>query len=126
MLLAGTAVAVLAGCGSVGHRSADAAGAARGFYGALARGDGDTACALLAPGTREEVMRNGPCPQALRDAGVPAEAGRVRKVEVYGDQAQVVSEGDTAFLTLVAGRWRIVAAGCTPRGERPYRCVVDG
>jgi len=24
------------------------------------------------------------------------------------------------------GGWRVVAAGCQSRGERPYDCVVDG
>jgi hypothetical protein len=24
------------------------------------------------------------------------------------------------------GGWRVVAAGCRPRGQRPYDCVIDG
>ena len=33
---------------------------------------------------------------------------------------------DTVFLATFPGGWRVVAAGCTPRGDRPYDCTVAG
>ncbi|MFB7172425.1 hypothetical protein ACFCYM_16585 [Streptomyces sp. NPDC056254] len=46
--------------------------------------------------------------------------------EVYGRMALVRAEGDALFLSLFTGGWRVVAAGCTPRGDAPYRCLVKG
>jgi hypothetical protein len=34
--------------------------------------------------------------------------------------------GQAVFLAMFPGGWRVVAAGCQSRGERPYDCVVDG
>ena len=34
--------------------------------------------------------------------------------------------GDTVFLAVFPGGWRVTAAGCTPRGDRPYNCTVQG
>jgi hypothetical protein len=30
------------------------------------------------------------------------------------------------FLAAFPGGWRVVAAGCTPRGDRPYDCTLQG
>ena len=45
---------------------------------------------------------------------------------VDGQWARVRLSDDTVFLGMFAGGWRVVAAGCTPRGERPYDCTVAG
>ena len=38
---------------------------------------------------------------------------------MYGQWAQVRLSGDTVFLAVFPGGWRVVAAGCTPRGSVP-------
>jgi hypothetical protein len=30
------------------------------------------------------------------------------------------------FLAMSGDTWRITGAGCTPRTDRPYDCVLDG
>ena len=52
--------------------------------------------------------------------------GAVQRVEVWGDTAQVHLAGDTVFLLRFPDGWRVSAAGCTPRGDAPYRCEVRG
>jgi hypothetical protein len=83
---------------------------------------------LLAPETRRELERSVglPCDHALRHEQVPTDGGQVRTVDVYGDQARVVFAGDTVFLASFSAGWRITAAGCVSRGDRPYDCVVRG
>ncbi|MFD8552484.1 hypothetical protein [Streptomyces fradiae] len=85
------------------------------------------ACRLLAPATREALARDpGPsCEAGLTDAALPA-PGRVRTTDVYGHQGRVVLEHDTYFATWFPDGWRIRAAGCVPRPERPYDCRVTG
>ncbi|MET8040642.1 hypothetical protein ABZU25_07220 [Micromonospora sp. NPDC005215] len=46
--------------------------------------------------------------------------------EVYGQQAQVRLDGDTVLLAVFPGGWRVVAAGCTDRGDKPYDWVLQG
>jgi hypothetical protein len=53
-------------------------------------------------------------------------AGEVTGTDVYGQWAQVRLTGDTVFLAVFPDGWRVVAAGCTPRPERPYDCVLKG
>jgi hypothetical protein len=45
---------------------------------------------------------------------------------VYGQWAQVRLSEDTVFLGAFPGGWRVVAAGCTPRDNRPYDCTLQG
>ncbi|WP_435985882.1 hypothetical protein [Terrabacter sp. LjRoot27] len=87
----------------------------------------DTACALLAPETRQELEdSSGPCPQGIADADLP-DAGRVITVEVYGQDAMVRLEHDTMFLALFGSGWRVTAAGCTPQEQdRPFSCGLKG
>lgn len=119
--------ATLAGCSVSGaERTAVTATALR-----FASHTGDAghaaACRLLAPATREALARDpGPsCEAGLSGAALPA-PGRVRTIDVYGHQARVVLERDTYFATRFPGGWRIRAAGCAPRPERPYDCRVKG
>ena len=117
----------LAGCGSVGRRSDAASDAAVRFLDAVSAGDGEAACALLAPDAVEEVERSSgqTCAQAVTDEDLP-EPGTVTGADVYGQWALVRLSGQAVFLAMFPGGWRVVAAGCQSRGERPYDCVVDG
>jgi hypothetical protein len=94
---------------------------------AVQDGDGGAACEALAPDTREAVERSAgaPCAEAVTDAGLPPPAP-VREVRVHGRWAQVVTGNDTVFLGAFGSGWRVVAAGCRSRGERPYECAVAG
>jgi hypothetical protein len=89
--------------------------------------DGADACALLAPDTVAALERSADtvCADAILDERLP-KPGTVRHVAVYGQWAQVVLDDDTVFLAVFPGGWRVVAAGCRPRGERPYDCVLQG
>ncbi|GIM90685.1 hypothetical protein [Paractinoplanes toevensis] len=116
----------LTGCSSAGDRGTAAAASATGLLRAVAAGDGSAACALLAPETVAEVAESAekPCSEAILEEKLPA-PGRVLGTAVYGQRAQVRLDDDTMFLGAFAGGWRVVAAGCTGRGEQPYDCVVE-
>ncbi|HLU53969.1 MAG TPA: hypothetical protein VKZ81_00785 [Pseudonocardia sp.] len=114
----GAAVAMLAGCAAT-HRP-DVERVATAF----ATGDPGARCALLAPATRAAVERAGPCTTAIGTA--PPDGGRVSETSVWGDNAQVRLSGDTLFLTRIGGGWKVAAAGCTPNGDLPYSCRVEG
>ncbi|MGW0605791.1 hypothetical protein [Streptomyces sp. NPDC002640] len=125
------AITGIGACGAVEERRHAAQAEATRF--ALDRDAGRHAllCAALAPGTRdelEETARSG-CRDAIRQAieedDLPA-AGAVRAVDVWGDRARVVLEGDTLFLSRFPGGWKVTAAGCEPRPDQPYRCGIKG
>lgn len=126
---AAAAVLVLTGC--TGEQEPVVRSTAEQFAGALASGDGDRACALLAPLTRDELesSEEQPCAQAVLDLGLP-EVDHVTGVHRHGRRGSAVldggSEHDTYFLAQFDGAWRIDAAGCTPRPELPYDCDLEG
>ncbi|HLU75835.1 MAG TPA: hypothetical protein VKZ82_26905 [Nonomuraea sp.] len=122
-LLAGVLLTALAaGC------AADTAGAARAaerFTAALAAGQAEVACGLLARKTAEKLPGPGQsCAAALRELRLRA-GGPVTEVSVWGDEAQVRLEGDTLFLRHFGDGWRVVAAGCVPVRDLPYECEVE-
>jgi hypothetical protein len=121
------AVAALAGCAAAGGRGQAAADVATRLLTAVQGKDGAAACALLAPDTASEVEQSGgkPCPEAILDEDLPG-PGAVTGSAVYGQWAQVRVGADTVFLAAFPGGWRVVAAGCKPRGDRPYDCEVQG
>jgi len=127
MSIVAAAVLLVAGCGSVDARGDAASAAALRMLQAVQSKDGAAACALLAPDTAAELEQSAdkPCPDAILEEDLPA-AGAVSRTEVYGQWAQVRLPGDTVFLGAFPGGWRVVAAGCTPRGNRPYDCVLQG
>ncbi|MFF4006839.1 hypothetical protein [Streptomyces sp. NPDC001717] len=47
-------------------------------------------------------------------------------MEAYGRQALMRMSGDTLFLAQFTGGGKAVAAGCTPRPDKPYRCLLKG
>jgi hypothetical protein len=52
--------------------------------------------------------------------------GAAQQIEVWGDTAQARLAGDTLFLLQFPDGWRVSAAGCTPQGDAPYDCEVQG
>ncbi|MGY0004737.1 hypothetical protein [Micromonospora sp. I033] len=109
------------------NRADAAAGVAVGMLRAVTDRNGAGACAVLAPDTaaRLEQSAGRPCAQAILDEELP-EPGAVSASRVYGQWAQVRLSVDTVFLGVFPGGWRVVAAGCTARGEKPYDCVLQG
>lgn len=113
---------MLSGCGDSGAAPGEAATQ---FREALAGGDGQAACELLAPATVEELesSEESSCDEALQGLGLDTE-GEITGVEIFGRNAQATFAEDVLFLTESDGNWLITAAGCTSRGERPYDCDV--
>jgi hypothetical protein len=116
----------VAGCGSVDDRGAAASAVALRMLSAVDTEDGIAACGLLAPDTASELEQSAdtPCAQAILDEDLP-KPGAVTKAAVYGQWAQVHLSGDTVFLGAFPGGWRVVTAGCTPRGDQPYDCTLQ-
>jgi hypothetical protein len=123
----------LAACVPARPTSASAIEVTTDFYAAVDRADGAAACGLLAPVTVEtlESDASAPCVEAVLDGHVgetlTARTGAMPgSASVAGRQAQVVLTADVVFLTVSGTSWRIVAAGCDPRADRPYDCALEG
>jgi hypothetical protein len=116
--IVGAAIAMLAGCAAA--ERPDVERVATDF----STGDPTVRCALLAPAALAALEREGPC-AATVGASAPT-ADEVLQTAVWGDEAQVRLAGDTLFLTRTAAGWKVVAAGCTPNGDLPYECRVEG
>jgi hypothetical protein len=120
------ALALLSGCAGQGNAEDDNARAAALRFAASVSGDVATACGLLAPQTLQTLEEtDGDCATGLRAEG-PTDPGAVRSVDVYGKDAIVHLSGDTLFLARFADGWRVTAAGCTARPDRPYDCTIEG
>jgi hypothetical protein len=93
---------------------------------AAGSGDGSAICALLTPAAVEEVQSSEgkPCPDAITSVDLKPSSS-VDAAEVYGRTAKVTYDDSVAFLSLFHGDWRIYAAGCTPRPQRPYDCTLQ-
>lgn len=120
------ALAVLLG-GCAADQAPAAQDVAEQFYAAFEAGDGEAACAVLAPSTLQELEQSAgeACSEAVLSEDVP-DVGGATDVQVFGDQAQVRFDGDTAFLARYPAGWRVVAVACEPRPDRPYDCQVKG
>jgi uncharacterized protein YceK len=123
---ASLSVLAMAGCSSVGDREDAASAAAVRLLTAVDQRDGAQACAALAPDTASELQESAgkPCQQAILDEDLP-KPGAVTGIAVYGQWAQVRLAGDTLFLAVFPGGWRVVAAGCTAQGDQPYDCTLQ-
>jgi hypothetical protein len=121
------AVLVLAGCGGIAPDRVGAEQAARDFHTALAEGSSARACGLLAPRTLQELedSTGKSCGTVVDKQGIPR-AQEPETVDVYGNNARVVLRGDIVFLSQFGSGWKVVAAGCEPRHDRPYNCIVKG
>jgi hypothetical protein len=101
--------------------------AATAFGAAVSAADGTRACALLSAKVLAELVDSAgrPCPEAVLTEQLPA-ASPVRSARRYGHQALVTTKTDTVFLSEFADGWKVIAAGCEPRGDQPYDCIVSG
>jgi hypothetical protein len=119
------AVAMASGCSSLAPDSSGAAGAAQSFHVATSSDDGGAACDRLSTRLRTELEESEgePCERAILAADLP-DARQVQDVQVWGGRALVVLDHDTLFVARFDGGWRVTAAGCTPRKDRPYDCTV--
>ncbi|MFI1988977.1 hypothetical protein [Actinoplanes sp. NPDC020271] len=126
-LIMAAALLVLAGCGDAGGRAEAATTVATRLLDAAAGHDGALACSYLAPRTTSalEEQAGKPCPEAILDEDLPA-PGPVAGTSVYGQWAQVTLSTGTLFLGVFPSGWRVVAAGCTPDGDGPYDCTLQG
>ena len=122
LLLVGSALLLLTGCSS--SQRPEVEDVATTFENPSE--DPQARCALLAPSTLAalEEEASAPCEEAIGE--LPLEGGAVSGVEIWGGDAQVRLDGDTVFLAETSAGWRVVAAACTPRPERPYDCEVEG
>jgi hypothetical protein len=124
--LAGAAAVglLLAGCGAPAG-SDEVTATAREWLAAARARDGQRICQLLSPAAAESAATGGKtCAQAVGDLDLPG-GGTVDAVQLWSDEAQVRTGEDTIFLVRLAGGWRVSAAGCTPRADRPYDCDVE-
>jgi hypothetical protein len=117
----------MAGCGSVSDREASAAGVADRFLAAVADGDGAAACGVLTPDAVAGIEQDSGerCADAVLAEDLP-DPRPSTDTAVYGQWARVRLGDEAVFLAMFPGGWRVAAAGCRPRGERPYDCAVDG
>ncbi len=109
-------VLMLSGCADA--EQASAKDAAQAFVDAL--GSPDKACALLAPRARDLLGAAG-CGTL---SSLPR--GPVESVSVWGGEAQSRTSGDVLFLHAFSAGWLVTGAGCHPRNEQVYDCLVGG
>jgi hypothetical protein len=103
---------------------ANASSAALAFYHSL--DNPAQACKWLAPGTLSELQDSfGMCAQSLPQQHLPT-ATRILSVSVYGKDAIVRLDHDVMFLARFDEGWRVTAAGCKPRQDRPFNCSIKG
>ena len=114
-------------CGASESSDSPPAAAAIRFAAALAAGDGDSACAVLAPKTLEELEQQEemPCAEALPQMGLDLST-EVTWVEAFGGEALVRMGDEAVFVSEFSDGWRIVAAGCTGEGQEQYECEIKG
>jgi hypothetical protein len=120
-------LAMAGACGTPSERRDRVTALVTRFERALDAGQQERLCAALAPSTREELEQSAKrrCTQAIGEQALPA-AGGIQRVDVYGEQARVVLAHDTVFLAHFPTGWKVTAAGCRPRPQRPYQCELKG
>jgi hypothetical protein len=123
-LVGGCAVLAVGGCAAT---PGPAGSTASRFDAAVGRSAWSTACAMLAPVTRDDLEQSAgtPCADALAQVSLEP-AGPVVRVEVFGTMAQARMGQDTVFLARFPGGWKVLAAGCSPQVGRPYDCRLQG
>ncbi len=124
----GLMLAAVTACGAPQSETRAAEATATGFLEAYQAQDGARACALIAPETRVQVQEQEqkPCEQAVLAVDLP-DLGTVDRTEVYSGEGVVVTSQQVLFVSRFHPEgWRVTAAGCTPRGEKPHDCEVQG
>ncbi|MBM7024658.1 hypothetical protein [Clavibacter zhangzhiyongii] len=118
-------VLLLGGC-AAGPDADAAAEVAVSFTAAASAGDGEAACALASDAAREAVEEatGEPCADGVTRLGITAITPD--DVVASGRGAVVHADGEAVFLAHSPDGWRVRAAGCTPRGDGPYDCEMDG
>jgi hypothetical protein len=116
---------VLTGCGDSEDSAVEAV--AGDLLEATTTGDGQAACKVLSPHTRDELEQSSgkPCERAILEESIGHD-GTVRDAEVFETMAQVRFDDETVFLSKFDSGWLVVATACTPRPEGPYDCSVSG
>jgi hypothetical protein len=121
------AVGGVTGCGATDGPGARAA--AEQFTRAVADKNGEAACALLAPATREELEESAraSCASAILEEDLP-DAGALERSATFGTMAQVSFSSSVVFLAEFPRGWRVLAAGCAPGASpgKPYVCQLSG
>lgn len=113
---------MLAGCASQRDND-DAADVTARFLDAV-QSDPDAACTLLTPRTRSDLRTEdgGSCAEALPTDRL--RQGAVRRADTWADKAKVDTDAGTVFLVRFNSGWLVAAAGCAPKHDAPYDCVV--
>ena len=115
----------LASC--AGSQDSAAASVAEQLLQAVADGDGQGACAVLAPAARAELEDSSgkPCAEAVLEEDVGA-ASSPERIQVYDLMAQVRFASGTVFLSRFDGEWLVTGAACTPQpADQPYDCRIQ-
>jgi hypothetical protein len=123
--LAACLLSGLAGCGRSGDER-DARRTAEELYRAVAAKHGARACATLTAAAAQalEQEEKAACAQAI--TSVDLKGGRAARTQVFGTGAAVTfADGTLAYLDQTGAGWRVSAAGCEPRGERPAKCELE-
>jgi hypothetical protein len=116
---------VLTGCGDSQDSAVQAV--AGDLLEATSRGDGQAACEVLSPHTRDELEQSSgkPCERAILEESI-GRGGAVFDAQVFDTMAQVKFDDETVFLSRFDSGWLVVATACTPRPDGPYDCSVSG
>ncbi|MFD8497051.1 hypothetical protein [Amycolatopsis sp. NPDC059657] len=111
-------------CGSPADAAPSAV--ARQFTEAIGSGDPAAACALLAPRAKDALVATTARPCAVGLAALRLPHAPPATPAVWSSEAQAKSADDTVFLHEFSDGWRITGAGCHPRNEQVYDCLVGG
>lgn len=127
MTTAGAAALVLLMSGCVPAATGQVRGVAAAFQDRVAAQDWQAACGLLSDQARRQLESTTARPCAAALAPLRLSGGPVGKIEVWGGNASVRIATGPVFLSRFVTGWRVIAAGCTGRGEdQPYDCSVRG
>lgn len=131
--VAALVVTALAACATSRPSGEVATSTTEELYRAIGASDGAAACTLLTPAVVEvlEEDSGGSCDTAVLDGDVGEDLrsradGDAVSSRIAGRLAQVMTSTDVVFLTVSGDGWLITAAGCDPREDRPYHCVLEG
>jgi hypothetical protein len=124
-VVAGTTLVLLGSACTPSEQDA-AAGAADDFVAAVADGDPERACSLLAPATVEELEQSAgaDCAAVVLEEAQPA--GERVRVSTFGTMSQVRYADDVLFLSRFDAGWRVVAAACDGQRGGLYSCEIEG